>query len=321
MQANSPFWRTMKLPIIGLSPMDGITDPAFRALIDTVGHPDILYTEFVSADGLCRNPRLLRTFVTHTTKTPIVGQLFGKDPGAMAEAAQILVEQTSVSGIDINMGCPARRVAHHGGGAALIQTPKIAEQLVVRVRDVILKSGRPIGLSVKTRIGYDTITTNEWISFLTTLPIDAIALHGRTLKEYYSGRAHWDELAKASRIAAARAILLLGNGDITSKQDAHESILTYTHDGVLIGRAALGNPWVFTNHTVTSQDRIDAAIAHCQFFDALTPTANPMSLRKHLVAYIKGFEESAKLRATLSQIQSTKEAITLLRSIPLPTNV
>jgi len=201
MKPQTPFWHTIKKPIIGLSPMDGITDPAFRAVVDVIGHPDILYTEFVSADGLVRNNKLLRTFTTHKTKTPLVGQLFGKDPKAMEEAAHILIEQTPVVGIDINMGCPSHKVAQHGSGAALIRTPELAKTIVFKIRDVITKSKKPIGLSVKTRVGYDTAITTDWISFLTNLPIDAIALHGRTLKQQYGGRASWEEIQIAAELA------------------------------------------------------------------------------------------------------------------------
>jgi len=148
------FWQTIKKPIIGLAPMDGITDPAFRAIVDEVGHPDVLYTEFVSAEGLCRNPsRLLRTFTAHKTNTPLIGQLFGADPIAMQEASAILFEKTSVNGIDINMGCPNRRVANHNGGAGLIKTPKKAIQLINAVKQAIKLSNKPIGISIKTRIG------------------------------------------------------------------------------------------------------------------------------------------------------------------------
>jgi len=315
MKPQIPFWHTIQKPIIGLAPMDGITDPAFRAICDVIGHPDLLYTEFVSADGLVRNKKLLRTFATHKTNTPLVGQLFGKDPKAMEEAASMLIEQTGVVCIDINMGCPAKRVAQHGGGAALIKTPDIAQKLIASVNSAIQKSGKSIGLSVKTRIGYDTIITKEWISVLLEMPINAIALHGRTLKQQYSGLAHWDEIQIAADLAKKKHILLFGNGDIASLAEAKEKIENYSSDGVLIGRATLGNPWVFSETIPTFEDRINAAVLHCNYFDALTPDANPLSLRKHLGWYIKGAPNASEIRRKLIQIKTTDEARGILRNI------
>ncbi len=315
MKLQTSFWKTVGKPIIGLSPMDGITDPAFRAVVDVIGHPDILYTEFVSADGLVRNQKLLRTFATHTTSTPLIGQLFGKDPKAMEEAAAILIEKTHIAGIDINMGCPSHRVAQHGGGAALIRTPKLAEKITYAVRHAISKSKKNIGLSVKTRVGYDTTITSDWISFLTSLPIEAIALHGRTLKQHYGGSANWDEIKIASEIARKNNILLFGNGDIATRAEAQEKIKECTPDGVLIGRSALGNPWVFSDELPTFEDRINAAILHCTYFSALSPAENPMTLRKHLGWYMKHIVHAKEIRMTLFTVTSVSEAITLLEQI------
>lgn len=315
MKPQTVIWQKISKPILGLSPMDGITDPAFRAVIDTIGHPTVLFTEFVSADGLCRNQHLLRTFQSHKTTTPLIGQLFGKDPKAMEEAAAILIEKTTISGIDINMGCPSPKVAHHGGGAALIQSPKRAKDIILAVKKTIVKSKKSIGLSVKTRIGYDTIVTPQWISFLSELPIDAISLHGRTLKQHYTGRANWDELALAATISKKNNILLFGNGDITSLSEANEKIHRYTPDGVLIGRGCLGNPWIFTSHTPTPVERIDAAIYHCQYFQSLTPTESPLTLRKHLGWYVKSMEHAKEFRSKLITITSVEEALLELGNI------
>lgn len=296
--------------------MDGITDPAFRAIVDEVGHPSILYSEFVSAEGLCRNTkRLLRTFLTHQTKTPLIGQLFGADPIAMQEATAILLEQTHVNGIDINMGCPNRHVAKKGGGAALIKTPTLAQSLISSVQQVVSKQKRPIGVSVKTRIGFDSIVTSSWIPALLETHLDAIALHGRTLKQLYTGSANWSEIHKAALLAKETNTLLLGNGDIESLDQAHTSISSYSPDGVLIGRAALGNPWVFIDKKPSIQDRVAAAIRHCELFQALTPNANPLSLRKHLAWYIKGFPDASSIRERIMKLKNVKEMLDFLSSL------
>ncbi len=296
--------------------MDGITDPAFRAIVDEVGHPSVLYTEFVSAEGLSRNPkRLLRTFTSHNTNTPLIGQLFGADPFAMQEASAILLEKTKVNGIDINMGCPDRRVVSNGGGTALIQNPKLAKQLIDAAKLAITQSKMPIGISVKTRIGYDDIATESWIRCLLELEPDAIALHGRTLKQMYMGEANWNEIHKAALLAKETNTLLLGNGDIKTLEQAHSHISSYTPDGVLIGRASFGNPWVFQNIAPDVKTRIQTAIRHIQLFDELTPTANPFSLRKHLGWYIKGFPDASSIRNKIMLITNTSDALTLLTSL------
>ena len=310
------FWQTIKKPIIGLAPMDGITDPAFRAIVDEIGQPSILYSEFVSAEGLCRNPkRLLRTFISHKTDTPLIGQLFGVDPIAMQEASAILLEKTSISGIDINMGCPNRRVANHNGGAGLIKQPKIAKKLIEAVKQAITKSKKMIGISVKTRIGYDDIVTETWIKSLLEAQPDAIALHGRTLKQMYTGKANWEEIHKASLLAKETHTLLLGNGDIQSLDEVNKYIIKYTPDGVLLGRAALGNPWIFQNCTPDIKIRIQTAIRHIQLFDEFTPTANPLSLRKHLGWYIKGFPDASSIRNTMMKLVTTKDMLDFLSSL------
>ncbi|KKR02773.1 MAG: tRNA-dihydrouridine synthase [Microgenomates group bacterium GW2011_GWB1_40_9] len=310
------FWQTIKKPIIGLSPMDGITDPAFRSVVDEIGHPSILYTEFVSAEGLSRNPkRLLRTFTSHKTDTPLIGQLFGSDPIAMQEAAAILIEKTKIQGIDINMGCPARRVASHGGGAGLIKKPHDAIKLIEAVKSAIRATNKSIGLSVKTRIGYDEIVTETWIKTLLEAQPDTIALHGRTLKQMYTGVANWEEIHKASLLTKKAHILLLGNGDIQSLDEANEHIKKHTPDGILIGRGALGNPWIFQNSTPSVKIRIQTAMRHIQLFDELTPIANPLSLRKHLGWYIKGFSDASSIRNTIMKLATTKDMLDFLSSL------
>lgn len=311
------FWKKIPHPIIGLSPMDGITDPAFRAIVDEVGHPTVLYTEFISADGLARNSKaLLRTFTSHPTETPLIGQLFGSDVGTMKEAVAILLDKTTVRGIDINMGCPNRHVARHGGGAALINTPKKAQELIIAVRETLDAQNKPIGLSVKTRIGIDEIVTERWMQQLIDAHPDTIALHGRTLKQMYTGVAQWDEIGKAARLVRSAGITFLGNGDIDSRTTALERIKTYQLDGVLIGRGCLGNPWVFSDVMPTISMRIDAARKQCGYFNRLTPKANPLSLRKHLAWYIKGFPDAAKIRDRIMQIVTVDEAIRVLDTIP-----
>jgi nifR3 family TIM-barrel protein len=309
------YWYEKKTPIIGLSPMDGVTDSAFRAVVDHIGHPDVLFTEFVSADGLSRNvPRLFSTFVSHKTNTPVVGQIFGKNPDAMAKAVPFL-KNYPLAGIDINMGCPAKTVSGHGAGAGLIRTPEIAVEIITSVKQAVSDLHWDIPVTVKTRVGYDTPVTEWWMETLLSAKPQAITLHGRTLKQLYSGLASWEEIAKASTIVRNAGVAFFGNGDIHSRADALERIRAYNLTGILIGRASFGNPWVFTGHEPTLTERIDAALLHLSCFEQLQPTNHVMALRKHMAWYIKGFPNASELRAKLVTFETIDDARRILNGM------
>ncbi len=302
------YWFEKNKPIIGLSPMDGVTDSAFRAVVDHIGHPDVLFTEFVSADGLSRNvPRLFSTFVSHKTATPVVGQIFGKHPDAMAKAIAFL-KPYPLAGIDINMGCPAKTVSGHGAGAGLIRTPEIAIEIIKVVKQAVRDLHWDIPVTVKTRVGYDTPVTEWWMETLLTARPAAITLHGRTLKQAYGGLASWDEIGKAAAIVRGAGVAFFGNGDIHSRAEALERIETYHLTGALIGRASFGNPWVFTDHVPTLGERIDAALLHLEYFEKLQPNNHVMALRKHMAWYIKGFPNASELRSRLVTFETVQEA-------------
>jgi len=307
-------WLSLKKPIIGLAPMDGITDPAFRYMVDKYGHADILFTEFVSAAALSqRRSRVFSSLIKHQTNTPIVLQLFGNNPDDFYKAA-IYAAGLGFSGIDINMGCPDRNISRKGGGAGLIKQPNLAKEIISAVKQAIKDSGNrlsnkplPIPVSVKTRIGYDTVITESWISNLLEAKPNAITVHGRTLKQLYHGKADWREIAKAGKLCKKENVVILGSGDVKSVSDAENKYLKYNIDGVLIGRAALGNPWIFSGHVPSLLKRKNIIIEHCQKFMDLTPENNFLALRKHLVWYTKGFFKAAQFRNQLMKVKSLKD--------------
>lgn len=301
-----------KSALIGLSPMDGVTDPAFRFVVDTIGKPDVLFTEFVSADGLSRNvKKLFQTFASHTTNTPLVAQLFGKNPDALAKAA-LLLHPYPLAGIDINMGCPARTVAFHGGGAGLIKTPKLAVLCIQAVKQALSDVHWHIPVTVKTRTGIDKPITKEWISTLLSAKPSAIILHARTLSQLYTGHADWSQIGIAAALCNTASIPLFGNGDIKTITDARDKISFYKLRGVLIGRAAFGNPWVFSGITPTPRERFEAIAMHLEAFETYMPGGNPLSLRKHLAWYTHGLPNAKELRIsamTLSTVSEMKEFV------------
>lgn len=273
------FWRNIAKPIIGLAPMDGVTDASFRYITAKHGGPDVTVTEFVNVQSPFYSPHtLLKDFAYAEIERPVVAQIYGKTPELFYQVAHIVCE-LGFDGLDINMGCPAKNVAATGCGAALIRTPELARQiiraakrgvedwshgqtlpdlklrgdLIEEIKAANLKRNgreapperRAIPISVKTRLGYDRVVIDQWIGTLLQENLAAISLHGRTLAQGYKGAADWAAIAQAVEQARGSGTLILGNGDVQDLHDAGRRIEEACVDGVLIGRGAQGYPWLF----------------------------------------------------------------------------
>lgn len=336
---HSSFWQTLAKPIIGLAPMDGVTDAAMRFITKKYGNPPIVFTEFTSAEGIRAGAlRLMKDFQYSEIERPVIGQVFGSDPDAFYHAA-IVVAALGFDGLDINMGCPAKSVHERGAGAGLIKNPalageiikasrraledwndgislkqaKIHETIITYVNDQKVTPKRSLlPLSVKTRIGFDKPVTKDWISHLLQFNLANISLHGRTLKQLYSGQANWDEIGQAAELTKAAQTSLLGNGDIVSLRDAHDKIKTYGLDGALIGRASFGNPWIFANSDASTEERLKVAVEHALKYEELFPGQHFLPMRKHLAWYAKGFERASQLRQKLVMSNSAQEVSSIL---------
>ncbi len=351
------FWQLLEKPIIGLSPMDGVTDHPFRHITKRYGAPSVIYTEFTSVEGVCHGAtRLLEDFLYDETQRPIIGQIYGTTPDSFRQTA-IALCQLGFDGIDINMGCPAKNVAHSGAGAALIRTPKLAQQIIAAVQkgikewqegstvldcpnlseqirtEVLLRKeklpltfqeSRAVPVSVKTRIGYDSIAVKEWIPNLLEMGLAAIAIHGRTLKQQYSGSANWEAIGQAvqilnqlsasnSTVYPSPSTLILGNGDVISRKDALEKIEKYQLDGVLLGRATMGNPFVFTEELSSSDDvlkRFKVAYEHALLFEntySHHEHYNFLPMRKHLGWYVRDVSNASLIRQEIYQTHTAQE--------------
>lgn len=331
--------------IVGLSPMDGITDEPFRLVQTKIAKPDVTFTEFASAEGLTRGGvKLYDILLYKTEERPIIGQLFGKDPEGFYKAALVLCH-LGFDGVDVNMGCPAKTVTQNGSGAALINQPELASKIIKSVQKAVsdwlenkitikdiglnlktlkviernlkytgLKSDREKiipTISVKTRLGVDKPTVESWFPHLLSHDLDFITLHGRTLKQGYSGIADWDNIALAVKLAKDTKTLIWGNGDIQSKSQALEMAKKNGVSGVLIGRAAMGNPWVFTNYTALPQERFSAMLLHAQTYSDVFPKRCFDSLRKHFLLYTSGLTNAKHLRADLIRLKSVDELLSL----------
>ena len=352
-------WHDIPKPIIGLSPMDGVTDASFRWIAAKHGGPDITVTEFVNVDAAIHAPQtLIRDFTYSEIERPIIAQIYGHTPHLFYQAAHVVCE-LGFDGLDINMGCPAKNVAASGSGAALIRTPELARAIVRAARQGIedwsagqslenlrlrhklietvrssnqMRSGyaqpisrRPIPLSVKTRIGYDEVVIEDWIRNLLEEKPVAIAIHGRTLKQGYKGDADWDAIARAVQIAAGFPTLIIGNGDLKDLADVYRRVRQCGVDGVLLGRAAQGNPWIFKTKDQLKQalrfdgaapnppmpigleERFRVVVEHSQHFEAHVPIHNFVGLRKHLIWYCRDFRGAAELRSKMVRVNNSAE--------------
>jgi tRNA-dihydrouridine synthase B len=328
-------------PIIGLSPMDGITDEPFRLVQSRIAKPDLMFTEFVSAEGIAHGGlKLFDNLLYSSEERPIIAQLFGKDPDSFYESAIILC-QLGFDGIDINMGCPAKTVTEHGSGAALIDKPDLAVEIIksvksavadyfsgktkilhLKIKEKITKiidrnlkysnldqdalRARP-SVSVKTRLGIDQSVIDTWIPVLLSANLDFITLHGRSLKQGYSGLADWNEISKSANLVHQTKTKIIGNGDIQTRRQGIEYTQRYGVDGILIGRSALGNPWAFSDIIPTIPDKYNAAFLHAQLFLEVFPARRFEPLRRHFLAYASGLPHAKQLRQKLVLVNSLSE--------------
>lgn len=329
--------------IIGLSPMDGITDEAFRLLQTKIAKPDLMFTEFVSAEGISHGGvKLYDTLLFSSEEHPIIGQLFGKDPESFYKSA-IILSELGFDGIDINMGCPAKTVTQNGSGAALISKPDLAVQIIKSVKqgiedwfsgkvkitdlnlnqktlDVINRNkkyseiknnkNKPT-ISVKTRIGITESIIDFWAPILLAQDLDFLTIHGRTLKQGYAGTADWNEIKKVANLAQNTKTKIFGNGDVKSKSQAIKYCQKYGVNGVLIGRAACGNPWCFKDYLATPKERFSAMLLHAQLFVEVFPHRRFDSLRKNFLFYASGLANAKQLRSKLVRLNSIEDLLHL----------
>lgn len=317
------FWKKLKKPIIVLAPMADVTDAPFRRMIakysaherldGTVGGPDVMWTEFVSADGLTKaspegKEKLLKDLMYSEEERPIVAQLFSSTPEHMEYAARLCAD-LGFDGVDINMGCPDRSIEKQGCGSAMIKNP-------ARAREIIRAAKRGAGslpVSVKTRVGYNRDELDTWLPELLAEEPAAITLHARTRKEMSLVPANWEYVKRAVAIrdALGSETLILGNGDVQSIEDAHQRIAATGADGAMLGRAIFGNPWLFHSEhdlgNVSLEERFRVMLEHTRLFEELLPHKNFAIMKKHFKAYVNGFDGAKELRVELMNAHSSGE--------------
>ena len=314
------FWQKLPSPFFALAPLDDVTDAAFRAIIALTGKPDVFYTEFTSADGLCVAPEkgqisLRRKLIFGENERPIVAQLFSSSPEYMEKAAA-LVESLGFDGVDINMGCPDDGVEKGGSGAALIKRPERAREIIRAA-----KRGAPsLPVSVKTRCGYNAESIDEWLSQILAENPAALAVHLRTRKEMSAVPAHWEWMPRivALRDTLAPETVLMGNGDVKDMLDARQKASESGCEGIMLGRAIFGNPWLFKNAEgtleITPVEKIQKLMQHIEAFDSLLGNVKGFSvMKKHFKAYISGWDHAKDLRVQLMETNTADEALQILQ--------
>jgi len=310
------FWEKLSKPFFALAPMADVTDPAYRKIIARYGKPDVMWTEFVSADGLYHtreirkmadeeNP-LVRDLQFDKSERSIVAQIFSSKPEMIAYGAKLAAE-LGFDGIDLNMGCPDRSIEKQGAGACLIKTPELAQELIRAAQQA---SSLPV--SVKTRIGYNAENLESWLAALLETKPAAITLHLRTRKEMSSVPAHWELMrtAVALRDRARSKTLLIGNGDVKDLAEAKARATESDADGIMIGRGIFGNPWLFTNRdpqAITQEEKLAALVELAQEFEKLRPAKSFAILKKHIKAFVTGFDGAAELRGKLMAAENAEQ--------------
>lgn len=319
------FWAKLHKPIMVMAPMADVTDCAFREIIAKHGKPDVLWTEFVSSDGLCSPGRkiLKRDLEYGDGERPIVAQLFTSHPEKMREAAQ-LVKELGFDGLDINMGCPDKSVEKQGAGAAHIKNPELAKEVIKAAQQGA--DGLPV--SVKTRIGYNKDEIDTWIPALLSCNLPALTVHLRTRKEMSDVPAHWDYMKRivALRDTLSPETLILGNGDVKDMQDGLDKLKESGADGIMFGRAIFGNPWLFKNlgqakdaflkndalpvqnYVPDIKEKLTVMMVHTELYEKKLGDIKSFAImKKHFKAYVNGFDGAKELRTKLMETNSAAE--------------
>jgi tRNA-dihydrouridine synthase B len=291
-----------------LAPMAGITDPPFRRIVQRFG-VSAFWTEMISADGIVVSGKTFPTMELDGHDIPTVFQIYGKDPSIMAEAARVLANR-GAEALDLNMGCPSRRVVRRGAGAALMRDPLLAGRIVSAVRNAV-----EIPVSVKIRSGWDETSRNApaVAKIVEDAGADAVVIHGRSRAKVHSGPAC---LSLIGQVKRSVRIPVIGNGGITSPEEAAKMLSETGCDGVMIGRGALGRPWlpgtILGTWSPGPGGMTFAEVIRPHYEDQVAWRGVPAGvrrMRKHLVWYSRGFPEAAAFRRTVLRLEDPRKVI------------
>lgn len=313
-------WKSLPRPIVALAPMADMSDLPFCLICKDQGTP-LMFREMVSSEAVVRmNPKTLEMARFDERERPLVQQVFGSDPAAMAEAARIIEERYHPDAIDINMGCPVYNIVSNFNGAFLMKEPERATAIIKA-----MKAAVSVPVSVKTRLGWTKDTDClEFVKVLEAAGADLISMHGRTKEQGYSGKANWDRIGEARRNVPNVPFLV--NGDITTPELAKEAMERSGADGVLLGRGGLGNPWFFNQvetylktgqkiNEPSMEERIAVVREHARLQIERYGDRGLIRLRKHLPWYFKNDNGNKELRSKLVRITTLQELHEILDGV------
>ena len=310
------FLKDLPKPFFVLAPMDDVTDTVFRRIVADCARPDIFFTEFVNVDGLQSpgRPNLMKKLQFTKTETPIIAQIWGKDPENFYKTSRELVDM-GFSGIDINMGCPVKDVVKNGCCSALMNNPNLAVEIIQATQKGV---GATIPVSVKTRLGFNEVDLS-WHELLLKQELNMLTVHGRTKKQQSSVPADWETIGKIRQLRDQLSpdTLIVGNGDIESREQGLELAKKYTLDGIMIGRGVFHDPFIFSKDSswksFTKEQKIELFTKHVKLFaDTWKSNEHPIyTLNKFCKIYISDFNGAKEMREQLMHTQSTDELLNL----------
>lgn len=306
-------------PFLALAPMDDVTDTVFRQVIADLAPPDLYFTEFVNVEGL-QSPgreKLLPKLRFSEEERPISAQIWGIKPENFYKATKEIIEM-GFDGVDLNFGCPIKKIVKGGACAAMINNRELASEIIDATRDA---AGERFPVLIKTRVGFTTVDLS-WLEFLLSKKLDLLSIHGRTAKQLSNIPADWSLIGEVSKM---RDILcpstkIVGNGDVSSRAQAKELARKYQLDGVMIGRGVFHDPFVFAKDSpwgsYTKEQKIRLFRKHIELFDKTWKHGEYRfdALKKFCKAYINGFDGASDLRAQFMQAGSTDESLAILQA-------
>ncbi len=310
------FWKDLHKPFTVLAPMENVTDYIFREIVATyLPKPDVLFTEFTNVDALNSTgfEKTIHRFNFSNRQRPIVAQIWGLNPENYYKSAK-LIEELGFDGIDINMGCPVRAVVKIGACSALINNQLLAKEIISATK----KGSKKLPISIKTRIGFDEVVTEEWVIFLLEQKIDALTIHGRTAKQLSKTAADWNEIKKAVEIkdSISPNTTIIGNGDIKSYHQIINRSQESGVDGVMIGKGIFSNPWIFDKNEKqkhTPEEYKTILVNHLNLYNKIHGEKHHYDvIKKFFKMYINNFNGASKLRSELMQTKNITGAIKLL---------
>lgn len=303
-------WLEVKRPIVCLAPMDGVTNSAYRQIVRSLSKDVILFSEFTSVDGLVRSEHVRLRLDYEPCEHPFFMQLFGNSPEIFAEACR-MVEDRGIWGVDINMGCPAKKIVHSQHGSALMQNPDAACRIVEAIRKAC-----SLEVSVKTRLGWkDEKNLISFAKALESAGASMLTIHGRTYNQAFKGESDWQPIYELKRHLT---IPVIGNGDIRNFNHGLEHLGNL--DGFMIGRAAIGNPWCFQDRRKypepTHHERIEIALEHLHLYRRFKREIVAVrEFRKYLGNYVSGFRNAKEWRSRLMQCNDEKTFVECMQEI------